>query len=323
MDHGKQESKSLIMCTTPLQMLIAEKIIQLNQGEDFDLLVLALNNNQKYRYYYNRLSEICENSLYYIPKAGLTGFFDFLKELKNSNINKNYKNIYLASIDSRHFQYIISKKYSADIYTFDDGTANIISSSLFYSTSQPFNLKKIIWRLIGVKYYISDIKKRSKIHYTIYNNVSNIVSKLKFLSLIPNLKLKNESLNTNKVVKFYLGQPLLEISEKFNNAFIENKIKKLEPHFYYPHPREKVYPAINCKVIDSKLIFEDFILQYLIDNPDLEVEVYSFISTALLNISSLPRVSVIYIQDEYLVEKYKDFYFFVKNNFNISHISLE
>ena len=73
MDHCEQESRNLIMCTTPLQMLIAEKIIKLNKDEKFDLLVLALNNNDVY--YYNKLKEKCIDIFDYIPKAGLNSFF--------------------------------------------------------------------------------------------------------------------------------------------------------------------------------------------------------------------------------------------------------
>ena len=321
MDNSKQKSRSLIMCTTPLQMLIAEKIIQLNRHKSFDLLVLALNDNEKYSHYYNRLSKICLDNLYYIPKEGLIGFFDFIKNLKKSHLSKKYKEIYLASIDSRHFQYVLSKNNLSKVFTFDDGTANIISSSLYYANKELPKLKKVIWRVIGVKYDMSDVKKLSKTHYTIYENVPNIINEIKFVSLIPHLKLK--SLVGERIVKFYLGQPLFEISEKFNNKFIENEIKKLKPHFYYPHPREEKYPKIDCEIIDSNLIFEDFILQYLMENPTSNVEVYSFISTALLNISCLPQVSVIYIKDVDLFEKYKEFYFFAKNNFNIPCISLE
>ncbi|MEQ1150323.1 glycosyltransferase family 52 [Acinetobacter johnsonii] len=324
MDHAKQEPRSLIMCVTPLQMLIAEKIIHLNGNEQFDLVVLALNDNQKYRYYYNRLKEICDNSFYYIPRAGLTGFLYFLKHLKKSNINKNYNNLYLASIDARHFQYIISKNTLANVFTFDDGTANIIPSSIYYSNStEPSKLKKIIWRSLGVKYYIEDIKVKSKKHYTIYRDAPNIINKLKFIALLPQLELNEKKISNDKTVKFYLGQPLSDIEEKFDHNFVEEKLKKIEIDYYFSHPREIEYPKGNFEIVDSILIFEDFILTYLLENPEVKIEVYSFISSALLNISSLPKVSVIYIIDLDLFNRYEDFYYLAKDSFNIDFIFLE
>lgn len=106
MDRHKQEKRSLIMCTTPLQMLIAEKIIELNSDKKFDLLVLVSNDNNKYAYYYNKLKEKCIDSFYYIPKIGLNSFFDFLRQL-----HKMYK-FFLVSVDSRFFQYIFSKTFA-------------------------------------------------------------------------------------------------------------------------------------------------------------------------------------------------------------------
>ncbi|PQH52883.1 polysaccharide biosynthesis protein, partial [Acinetobacter baumannii] len=41
------KKKSLVICFTPLQMLIAEKIIA--QQPSVDLIVIALNNSDKYK----------------------------------------------------------------------------------------------------------------------------------------------------------------------------------------------------------------------------------------------------------------------------------
>lgn len=321
MGNPKQESTSLIMCVTPLQMLIAQRIIDLNSDRNFDLLVMVLNDNEKYKYYYDGLKKKCLSSLYYISKSGVGGFFDFIRKLKTNNLNKNYKELYLASIDSRHFQYIVSKSFLASVYTFDDGTANIIPSSLYYSNTQPPRLKQYIWRLLGVKSYMEDIKARSQLHYTLYKNVPNIIKNTKYISLLP--QIKSDCSGENKIVKFYLGQPLTEIDEKFNHNFVESKLEKLKVDYYYPHPREESYPNGEFKIIESPLIFEDFILQYLMENPKNNIEVYSFISSALLNISCVSQVSLIYIKDIDLFEKYEEFYFFAKTNFNIPCIDLE
>ncbi|WP_338560580.1 glycosyltransferase family 52 [Acinetobacter sp. KS-LM10] len=321
MGNPKQESTSLIMCVTPLQMLIAERIIDLHSDRNFDLLVMVLNDNEKYEYYYDRLKKKCLSSIYYIPKSGLFGFFDFIKNLKKNNLNKNYKELYLASIDSRHFQYIVSKNFLNSIYTFDDGTANIISSSLYYSNTQPPKLKQFIWRFLGVKHYMKDIKKRSQLHYTLYRNVPNIIANTKYISLLP--QVKSDCSGGNRIVKFYLGQPLTEIDEKFTHNFVLSKLERLKLSYYFPHPREDSYPNGEFEIIESPLVFEDYIVQYLLENQNVKVEVYSFISSALLNIKELERVEVIYIADHFLLEKYKDFYLMVKNKFDISVLKID
>ncbi len=313
-------NKSLIMCLTPLQMIIAEKIIQLNPKEDFDLLVIALSDNDKYRYYYDRLKSICVRSLYYTTEKGIKGFFSYIGKLKKNKLNEDYESLYLASIDSRHLQYILSKNEKANIYTFDDGTANIIPQSLYYSNNKPKLFKRMVWRGFGIKHYMEDVKRLSSLHYTIYKDVPNIIEKTQFIKLYGDFKLSSNPVT--KVVKIYLGQPLEEISVDFNSHYVAVIIAKLGIDFYYPHPREKIIPKDEFNIITNQLVFEDYIVSYLEENPEVMVEVYSFISSAMLNIASLDRIELNYIYDSYLYEKYKNFYEFAKNVFSIQAIRL-
>lgn len=321
MSSDRPEIRNLIMCVTPLQMLIAERIIGLNPDKTFDLIVVALNDNEKYKHYYNRLKKSCFNSLYYIPKAGLNGFLDYIKQLKESFLTGSYQGLYLASIDLRHFQYIVSKNSSAYIYTFDDGTANIIPSSLYYLNSKPKLLKRAVWRVFGVKYYMEDLKKMSKLHYTIYQDIPNIIENRQYIPLTS----KNDSGNhlQEKVIKFYLGQPLTDISDSFDLLFTKKNIDKLGVDYYYPHPRENTYPEGVFQLISSPLIFEDYIISFLKDNPNISVEVFSFTSTALLNVMSMDRVQAIYIHEDQFLKKFYSFYEFVQESFGIPHLSLD
>lgn len=314
MIHNITKHRSLIICSSPFQMLIAEKIIALNSEDQFDLLVIAIADNKKFKFYYQRLSKLCINCLYY-TEPGLLGFLGFRKQLKSSHLEAPYKNIYLANIDSRHIQYIISKNRSAEIYTFDDGMANIVTDSHYYSNSEVPLSKKIIWRLLGINYYMEDIKNLSKLHYTVYENVPNIINNITFISLYES---KNDQpTNTHKVTRFYVGQPLFEISNHFNDIYINQIIKSLGIDYYYPHPRENIKFKDQFKILDSPLLFEDYIIQYLKENPNNSVEVFSFFSSAILNIAKFDRVKVFYIYDEYLMCKYNDFFKLSDEHFNI------
>jgi len=322
MNSSKQEPKSLIMCATPLQMLIAENIIELNSNESFDLLVVALVDNEKYRNYFERVKKICANSLYYVQGSGSLIFFDYIRKLKNNNFYTKYNKYYLASIDSRHFQYILSRNKNPNIFTFDDGTANIISSSLYYMNSKPKFLKRAVWRVLGVRYYMEDIKRISLLHYTIYENIPNIIENKQYVSLISIVN-KEQSEIKDKIIRFYLGQPLTDISEFFGIKFVKRNIDKLDIDYYYPHPREISYPKGGFQIIESSLIFEDYIVQFLRDNPNANVEVFSFISTALLNIMSLDRLQAIYIHDYQIFKLHHNFYDFAQESFGIPHIDLD
>jgi beta-galactosamide-alpha-2,3-sialyltransferase len=312
------------MCTTPLQMLIAEKIIKINREDNFDLIVIALNDNEKYSLYYKRLSRLCISSLYYKTQPGLKGFNNYIKKLKENKLNKNYSNLYLASIDSRHLQYIVSKNYTSNIYTFDDGTANIIPNSIYYSDIEPPKWKKIIWSIMGIKYYMKDIKKISKLHYTLYNNIPNIIDNTFVISLYDNENKKFIKENSiNNIIKIYLGQPLCEISNNFTDKYIVRSIENLKIDYYYPHPREKNIPKGNYKIINTPLIFEDYIMVFLKNNPNCKIEIYSFISTATINLVGLNRIVLNYIYDEYLHNNYKEFYEFSEKKFGIMSLEVD
>lgn len=309
------------MCTTPLQMLIAEKIIELNSDNEFDLLVILLYDNDKYKYYYNRLKKMCVNSLAYTPKTGLNGFVKFIGQLKKSYLNKKYQRLYLASVDSRHFQYLISKNISSNIFTFDDGTVNIVHNSLYYSNFKPKLLRRVAWRIMGVRVYMEDIKNLSLLHYTIYENIPNIIKNTQLIKLY-----KEEALypvETDKIVKIYLGQNLAEISSTLDSNYMINVIEGLNIDYYYPHPRERKIPIGQFKLVESSLVFEDYIVEYLKNNLDMRVEVYSFFSSAILNIANLNRVTVRYMYNSYLYDKYKGFYDLAEKTFKVDCLNLD
>lgn len=108
MDNSKQKSRSLIMCTTPLQMLIAEKIIQLNQNEKFDLILIINGNlNGKFKNYFNRLKvNTCKSMMYELKNVSkakkIKKFLEFKKNYHKWS-NFNYSSYYLASIDNTFF----------------------------------------------------------------------------------------------------------------------------------------------------------------------------------------------------------------------------
>lgn len=314
------QQKSLIMCVTPLQMLIAEKIIHKFKDQKFDVIVVALADNEKYRYYYKKLEKISCNSFYYVPKDGFLGFLEYINVLKKNGFAGKYTNCFLASIDSRHFQYIISKNKNTNLYTFDDGTANIIKNSVYYINEKIPSWKKMIWNFIGIDSYMEDIIKSSKKHYSLYENVSNIVENTEYLKLFESSKSKSES---TKKINIYLGQPLIEISDKFTEQYILKTLDNLQIDYYFPHPREKVIPKGKFEIILTPLIFEDYLIEYLAENKTVEINLYSYISSAVLNVKGLDRVNVKYIYDNYLIEKYKDFYGFVESEFDISIVKVD
>ena len=247
----------------------------------------------------------------------------FIKQLKLNELHIKYQNVYLASIDSRHIQYIVSKNSKANIYTFDDGTANIIKNSLYFLDLKPPTWKRAIWRTLGIKYYIDDIKALSSTHYTIYKGLTNIISNTKYISLYQSPE-TNSNIQIKNTLRVYLGQPLNDISSIFDDYFLNDTLKNLNLDFYFPHPREKNIPlADDFIVINTEHVFEDYIITLLETNPSTNIEVFSFTSSALLNVAGLDRVYPKYIYNTYLYSKYESFYSLVDHFFNIPVINID
>lgn len=329
-----KKNKSLLLCTTPLQMLIAEQIIKINSHDEFDLLVINPTRNDKYNYYFNRVSKLCNSSLYYegdidtsrdslyIKKFHhLISFMRFNQLLKSHNIHKQYSKIYIASIDDLYFRYIISNNKDAHIYTFDDGTANIIDTSIYYTKKRPKLIQRVKWRILGLKFYEQDLRKLTRLHYTIYKDVPNITTKTKYIELF-NEPMSSAS-DARNTLRIFLGQPLKKISDKYNESYLDKILRELKVDVYYPHPREIDYPKDKYNILNSPLIFEDYLIQYLTKNPTTYIYVYSFISGTLLNIAHFDRVKPIYIHDKDLYIKFKDFYKFSQEKLNIKSLSIE
>lgn len=79
-------------------------------------------------------------------------------------------------------------------------------------------------------------------------------------------------------------------------------------------------PKGNFEIISTPLIFEDYLIEYLAENQTVEINLYSYISSAVLNVKGLDRVNVKYIYDDCLIEKYSSFYCLVAEKFNVTFV---
>lgn len=299
------------MCTTPLQILIAEKIIQLNVDERFDLL-LVINDttNSKFEKYFDRLKINCDKSMVYELKnqsrtKKIQKFLIFKKIYKQWSY-ANYSSYYLASIDNAFFHWILShKSKTSDFFTFDDGIANIFINSSYFNEKKVF-LHEFIWKILGVNFNTKKVKTQSKIHYTIYPNRKNIVDNKRNIELFSNLDFCSNSEGKKEEINLFLGQPLYEVNIDYDEDYILNILNKFKIDLYFPHPREKYNFDNKILILKSDCIFEDYIVKLLIEYKN--VNIYTFFSTAALNVEGVSNVKVYYLMNNFLKENYSSLY---------------
>lgn len=311
---------NLIICLTPLQMLIAEKIIQNKNLKNNILICLSYNDSDKSKYYYNRLSILCEESYFFMINHSslLKKIFSMSKlRLFLEKINKkHFSGCYLASIDCPYIQLITSNIKYKNLHTFDDGTINLLEKSPYYHDKKYSFFENVFRLLFSINDTVSKYREKSLIHYTIFKNNRNIIDRTEFISLFD---IQNVNQFTHKkITKFFLGQPLFEI--KVKKETLMEFLNQEQIDYYYPHPREvEKIESINYVINDK--IFEDYLIDYLDKNPKETLEIYTFFSTAILNIKDISGIKVISCYHKNIDNRFKSIYeLFQKIDIPIKHI---
>lgn len=312
---------NLFICMTPLQMLIAEKIIKRKSLQNCILVAVAYSDNPKFRYYYSQLGKLCEKSYFFLVNNRT--LFDRIKVMFRLKmfllkLNKvNFSGCYLASIDCSYIQLLTSGIKTEKIYTFDDGTVNLISNGIYYKNRSYSLAEKCFRILFSIHDTVESYRKKSMLHYTIFNNTSNIIDDKEYISLI-NDTCSEQTQSMKKTVKIFVGQPLFEIKVKKETLLTFFKREKI--NYYYPHPRE-IEKFENITYLTSDKIFEDYIVDYLQQNPTYTLEIYTFFSTVILTVKDIKGVSIIPCYTDEIDPKYHSVYdFFRQMNIPIKNL---
>lgn len=297
------KNKSLFICLTPLQTLIAKKIIEKHQLS-YDILCLSYNENEKFNYYFHLIGEKSDHFYRYVVKS-VSKFGRFVELLKfkkfiKNNLKKNtYENVFFASVDNIFCHLVLSLIGKTNIYTFDDGTANIFKGSIFFKNKESSQLQVLISKVVGNSYDLQIVKSETKLHYTIYPMMDNIVKNTQALSIFD-----NSTHVSDKVIKIYLGQPLENFNMKDTSKIFEY-LKSKSISNYFPHPRE-IKKEEGFHYLETPLIFEDYIILLLKDG--YFVEIYTVLSSVALNLVNTKNVKAFILLESQLIPHYQDLY---------------
>lgn len=317
---------NVILCTTPLQVLIAEQIAKKTQG-DFFGFYLPYGNHQKHQYYFKKLQSFCKKSSFIeLKNQTWQQRFATLNQIKNTLKQHNIwqqaiENIYLASIDVLFLQYIISKVTFKQLYTFDDGTANIFPNSSYFNPIKKSLPQRIFKQLIGIRYPdIPSILAVSKKHYTIFPNENNIIENTEVVSLFSINTENHHVVSTTK--KILLGQGLDDfIGETAYRQLVENMVQRFDIGYFVPHPREKQTFDDILQIVVTEKIIEAYLLDELAQNPQIQYEIYTFFSTAVFLLKDFPRTQIYLVSNDILNHQFNHAYQFLQNyGFSVIHL---
>ena len=274
--------------------MIAARIIESNSlvAEDCILFFYSGVRNKKYDHYYRLLSERCAQSVFYYCDFKFPGYVAKAKKIFSA---MDYSTVYLASVNSVFALLALSLKKHRNLYTFDDGTANLSPSSSYAETSGLSIKKYLALKLFGNTYSIQRIRQESLGHYTIYPDFpNNISSHLIPISIFQGMPYAPGA-GTCAVI---LGTVFREAFGADSIARVINKMEKLsaslaEEVYYVPHPRGEKLDMKNLKILDSEKIAEEIISDLLLKYES--VDLYGFCSSVQINMAHLPGIRNIFL----------------------------
>lgn len=288
----------LFICFTVLQLKIATRIMEEEGGlSDTSLLYLGDRDLPRAKSLLNGIEKRVKKVRYFdVARESINNKDSFFSKKVLHLINEwgytSFDKVYLASIDMTFIGHFLSRLSFNTLITFDDGTVNINKSSAYYQDTS--FLKKYFRYNYGRKYWAEDFRKLSSRHYTIYKEFPNIVQNPTYIPLFKDQSTHTKMKETNKNIKILLGTIYKDIVmvDKDENIIV-NQLKKFVENegidIYIPHPRCKSNLSLACKVIEPKIMTEDFIVNYF-EKYD-SIDLYGFSSSAQLNLSGIPSIN--------------------------------
>jgi beta-galactosamide-alpha-2,3-sialyltransferase len=281
------------LCRTPFHVAMALRIIKRFNISKPILFIIADSNRDKVLSYIESYKGDVKYFCF-IKKSG-SKILNFISFVYFSILCQFRGNIYISAIHDKYALILLNFINFLNIYTYDDGIANINYTGIFFQKNKHKFLNWTEYR----------IRMETKKHYTIFKNCQNICENTMYFSFFE----KNRDytlLSQGKKVKIFIGQPYNEIfDERFSKDKLEKIVSTLGIDYYVQHPREKEVD-LNIPCIESSGVLEEFIFDYF--GKKLDIEVYTFLSTSVLILSDCPKVTCFAIRNSFLQSKYHAIY---------------
>lgn len=291
---------NLIYCSSPLQVLIAEQILHVYAGEEFYCVYDGDPKAEKPQYYYQRLLSQCKGGCF-VPRVyhsnPLRAYLDTCTKLLMAWRLPHIQRVFVASLESSIFRLLMSGMRSAEVYTYDDGAINLSPKAFEMMNDQDDGgFIRALRSLVFIP-TVAELRAMSRKHYTIFTQ-PNVMPNATLIPLFDSRGLETGAQAEMRRLAILLGQRAYTYDETARDiALAEEVVRRYGITHYLPHPKED-YSIEGVEYIRTPLIAEDYLLGLLREQPDLQVELYSYCSTALLNLSSVPRIRVHAIKPE-------------------------
>lgn len=303
--------KTLFFCTTPLQSLIINKLIQ-NCKEFAYVIYIPNNNGDLHQIYFDNIET--ENKTFlksnkYIFSDTLDHLYNFFKLPLNIRECK-FQEIYFASIGDTLLGLLLGRNLNSKLHLFDDGIFNLNKTSFLEWISEESFSKKVVRYLFNGETGLETYKKLH-CHHTIYpTHYTDWMScPVRSINLFEyNNKNISDTWPENQSVKILLGSYFADYQAKEEHAY-HKVIKKFSADVYIPHPgnkHEKHFIRDDIKKLFhdnqyKKMIAEEIIINIV--KSGYQVNLYGFSSSVLFNLSNLVSTSCFALNSQTFSQK--------------------
>jgi hypothetical protein len=274
--------KTGLITVTPLQLVIAKKIVENEAIRDFALLNINPHHSAVLEAKYAQLAALANSSNFLVPNiSGLRFLGGSVNVAKASAIYtewklKGIKRLILASIDTPLIQLAVKIINPTCLWTFDDGVVNLCPSGSYHSPPKRSFLTRLAFGMALGPNYQNRLRERTERHFTIYDVSFNIAAPDKLIKIDP-FGFESETINTD------IPQAELRVFIGFDpgSPQYDKAVELVNPDIYIVHPMEKKPPKVR-KILRLNTLAEEFISSLLATKHN--VHIYSVGSSVLLNL---------------------------------------
>ena len=288
-------SSALVLIRTPFQAWVFKKIIIAEQLSQFDFLYFSQDLSEEDYFYFRQIARKSRRSKFiYEPrhKFSILNNIKFFIKGKKFIKDRTYHTVFISSIDSFSINALAYKSKFDKLVTFDDGAANIDKRGTYFNDFSCFR-SVFYMKILGAK-QINTIRSRIDRHYSIYQNIENIVENEKVISVKGWSKDEANSLIGTKKT-YFIGGPFEESLNKNQITRLENYLKKIHIDKYVKHPRERTPLAIGVSFLEKKgRIAEDAIVS---DADGKSIVLVGYLSSVLFNLSSYASRTILLVPE--------------------------
>lgn len=289
-DEAFSSESALVLCMTPLHVLICEAIAA-QAGRRFDTgLYVTEGSNKKHQAYYARMAEFCRSAkMVEVPPLSE------LSRIKHIALYRQRRYLQLAipkaskhaamllpSSITDHVYVVASKVNAKLIYTFDDGLLNIQPNSLIRAIEVK-RLKRLQLSLMGVKTAHREIISNTRAHFTLYTE-PNAYPRTRLVSL-KGISNQPEAGSNQSHVRIVLGSAPEASPDVWRE--LADIASRCRVDGFLPHPRDTADRNI-ATTIRTDLIAEDYVLGEL--KAGHSVHLVGAESSALVNLAKTDGV---------------------------------